>query len=840
MHIESNKQHNKGETMEIISGTISRITASMLAITMLTSILAGCKGDREGSSNSSNNGEAISNFEVRNWASTVPFDPPEITYLMEDVSFGLTELPFGISGIRDIKFMGDKMYFAYPVASIFKHNYDYGELELKAINYYPFFVNMSTNEITRLPDYKPSVPSEEIMAQEEADSYRSVIFELHTNNAGEIILTEHVFIYSYDLPHNIDLTDMDKDSLNNEYRQILQEYSVIRKLDDTGADLMEPINITETMNISMTQNWFYIGLDDFGNIYIGYEINGIHKYFAVYNPDGEMLFEINLHEPFAFHGFIRLSNGNVSAYLFNGLETILHEINVETGAFDRIIEPPLINNRTWRFPQQGNDEFPILYSTGVNLMGYNPDTGEIIELLNFAASGVDVDDVMGVSILDVGRVLVGTGLHLSDVNFTIFTEVSFEELQDRTILTLAALRLESSTGKAVAAFNRASSTHYIQVIDYSVYAGRGIDGWTAAVDQLSLDITRGKIPDMIAVSGNLPLHRFALMGLFEDLYPFLDADSELNRDSFVEGLLRGIEANDKLYRIPQRFGIHTLIGNPYFLGDTPGWDMDEFQTVLRDNPQADIPLGSWAIKNDFLNMMFYLFNDQFVDWETGTADFDNERFVQFLESINHLPMKTESSGMDSSLIDDSELVATGRQIMHSMYFVTLQQYLVYKIAFGGEIVFKGYPSDNRKGNVIATTSFDDGVAMTVTCSDKNGAWEFISSPLFEEWQHKDDGLFPVNNAAFEAMLERAMLPPSTPHNISWFEFTVPATALTEEDAEKIRELVSNVVNAGRYDTYLWDIVNEEATKFFQGGNTAADAARIIQNRASILMSEQAG
>jgi len=38
----------------------------------------------------------------------------------------------------------------------------------------------------------------------------------------------------------------------------------------------------------------------------------------------------------------------------------------------------------------------------------------------------------------------------------------------------------------------------------------------------------------------------------------------------------------------------TIIGNPDVLGNAPGWNMDEFLAVLKENPGADIPMGAWS------------------------------------------------------------------------------------------------------------------------------------------------------------------------------------------------------------------------------------------------------
>jgi len=86
-----------------------------------------------------------------------------------------------------------------------------------------------------------------------------------------------------------------------------------------------------------------------------------------------------------------------------------------------------------------------------------------------------------------------------------------------------------------------------------------------------------------------------------------------------------------------------------------------------------------------------------------------------------------------------------------------------------------------------------------------------------------------------------MIEPEHPHTVRWGELEVPATALTREQADQIIAMIANTSNIQiPRDMYLWNIVNEESSRYFAGQITAQDAARIIQSRTSIYMSEQAG
>jgi len=826
---------------------IKRWIAVCCAFVLFAGVIAGglvsCRDGGGEIGDASQDGTA-GNRETINWSSTMQFDPPEITYLAETIDIHDLFAAYNAEGFHRFVLSGDLIYCTAFITGELKEIKINDKISSQlARSIQILSLNINTMETSHLTGYTPAVYSQELPATDDIIMEYSSINSITVDNDGNIILIERVGFNSFDASRNLDLSD--ENITIWDYHSGTEFYFIIRKLDSNGIDLTEPVTILDMPDTSDSFTIFDMAVDQQGNVYVKYSTYS--DYFVyVYDSDGKMLFNLSM---FTWNGWklFRLPSGNVAAYWWHTNERELWEINVESESWGQTIKlyPDTSITVTPVF-SPGNEEYPIIFSDNTYILGFNPDTNETMEILNRVEANIpSYDFIPVVAVLDDGRVLMinrSFDNETESTHINIFKEISFEDLQNRTILTLAALNVDADIIKTVSEFNAASSTHYIQVIDYSVHAGQGPDGWMAALDKLSLDITTGKIPDMLAASRLMPLHKYAPIGLLEDIYPFLDNDAELSRDSFVDGVLRAIEINGKLFRVLPSFGIMTIIGHPNFVGDYPGWNMDEFQAVLRANPQADAPLGSYATRDNFLIHNFILFSEQFVDWEAGTADFDNDIFAGFLESIAMLPAET---GRDMNVDDDSELIATGRQIMREIYFTNFEQYQVYKTVFGGDIVFKGYPSDNRRGSALYIDSYSGGIAMTVTCTDKDAAWEFIRTFLQEDWQRKNVSsmfaeLLPVNKVVFESRLEKAMQEHSSPQILSWWEFTVPVAPLTEEDADKIRELVANAANGSGWDMHLWNIVSEEASKFFSGIGTARDAARIIQSRAAILMSEQVG
>jgi len=214
---------------------------------------------------------------------------------------------------------------------------------------------------------------------------------------------------------------------------------------------------------------------------------------------------------------------------------------------------------------------------------------------------------------------------------------------------------------------------------------------------------------------------------------------------------------------------------------------------------------------------------------SGTADFNNRDFIELLEFINTFPSERDDY-IDDPLYN-REIKAEGRQIM-DILSVRLQDLGTQRESFGGEIVFKGWPTADRSGHRFIS---HDGVSITTSATDKEGAWEFVRTLLMEEHQRELFWSFPINKAVFNERMLEDMEPFSFMH-----DGVIITVEPTQEDADEIVALINSTtkITAHGSDVMLGNIIMESATDFFNGMTSAEDAARIIQNRVSIFLAEQ--
>jgi len=164
-------------------------------------------------------------------------------------------------------------------------------------------------------------------------------------------------------------------------------------------------------------------------------------------------------------------------------------------------------------------------------------------------------------------------------------------------------------------------------------------------------------------------------------------------------------------------------------------------------------------------------------------------------------------------------------------------YQMYRALFGGDIVFKGLPAEGRNGYSLSTqTSF----AITSSCTDVDGAWSFIRTFLSEDWldEYSWRGL-PINKHSFDKMMQKEMTADEYgTRSIGWNGFSIDLEPLTQADVDKVMAVIDSISGSVGQDEALWNIISESAITFFNGQSSAQDAAKVIQNRASIYISEQ--
>ena len=760
-----------------------RLIAAVLAVALLVPVIAGCRRTPE----------------------NLFYDPPEFIFIPE-----VMRISDDISEIRNLIVSGDTVFFSSQVMV----DEDFWLYDTKL-----YSMNIDGSNVAPLPNYvAPSSPFSDALGTVNVST-------MNADDDGNLWVVESGWFFRFNLPDDFDGDPWDR----YQYYEDLGSVSSIRQLTETGAEMLT-IDIAQ---ISDGFDWFHVSafnIDSAGNLYIG-----SNEGVFVLNNQGEILFRLTVDD--WVDQLMRLTDGSVAYYGWSdsgprGWSRVLRPINLATRDWGEDIELP---ENAWDiFPGAG--DYSFLYTNSNNLFGIDAESGESVKILNWLESNVNINSAENLSILPDGRIIctntIWTNRGNSKTEVIVLTRIPYADLPERTVLTLAAVWLSSDLRTSIVEFNRTSQTHRIFVVDYSEFNNEE-DGWDAGLIRLSTEIISGKIPDILDVS-NLPFNQYVARGLLVDLYPFIDADPELNRSDLVEAVFRTAEMDGHLYRLFPSFGVSTVVGNPAVLGSYPGWNMDEFLAVLDANPRADVPMGSWLTKENFFRQAVMLSIDDYVDWATGDVSFDSGAFAQLLEIADRFPEDYDyGDGMDMGFGGFGDgLVASGRQIMTDMHISAFEWLIYTKVEYGGELVYKGFPNEGRNGHTLQIWS---SLAVTSACTDKDGAWDFMRTFLLEEWQ--TETLYyslPTNQAAFDKVVAQAM---EEPEYETWYG-DVQIGALTQAEIDQVLDMINNASGIASYDEALMNIIMEGAQDFFSGRSSAEAAAGVVQNRASIYVAEQ--
>jgi len=232
--------------------------------------------------------------------------------------------------------------------------------------------------------------------------------------------------------------------------------------------------------------------------------------------------------------------------------------------------------------------------------------------------------------------------------------------------------------------------------------------------------------------------------------------------------------------------------------------------------------------------------EQFVDWQSGVAIFDTGEFAKILEFAETFPLHPFRERSEYTEIwDAQEMLTDNRQILYAMELSDYHDFLITRTILGGELVFKGFPTEDRNGNSFLGHG---ALAITSASTDKRGAWSFVRQMLKEDWHQRFmfPDSFPILSAIFVKRLTEQLNLHSTHHMGGPSGGVIHIPNLTAREAELITNLVNTTTHIINHDPVLWNIIIESASDYFNGRNTLENTIRIIQNRASTYMSEQTG
>ena len=722
---------------------------------------------------------------------------------------------------------------------------------------------------------------------------------LRTGIDGSLWLEESTYSYVFDLPEDFDEETDSKYNYTTD--TVRKEYQV--QLDSTGTEITR-IDTSDLQEKAGVEGRYQNGLlvDKDGDIFI----TDSQKIVVL---DSSMNVRFTVEDSNMRGGsLVELSDGSIGATVY-----VTDAANQSTTAQLRTIDKAAKGwaEKSYDLPlyasynlYSGGGDYLFYYMNGDALYGYRAEAEEgkpqEQRLLSWLESDINADNISFFSFLSDGRVVVMTESWYGgndDITLAILTETDRSELPEKTTLTYATMGISSDERSRILEFNRNSSTHRIQITDYSEYSTE--DDYTAGITKLNTEILAGKVPDIISVS-SLPIRQYGAKGILEDLWPYIENDTEIGgREGIMERVFQAAEQDGKLYQVFDTFFISTVIGSRKQLGDRTTWTMAELKEALASMPEGCSIFGEWDTKESMLSTLLRMNLDSYVNWQTGECGFDSDSFKSVLEFCNSFPM--EYTPVDGEYDDENSRISEGRQMLSRETLSGFENIQLNQAIFGGAealntfyldyssypptvsdvpvktdwgysdaqnrvkpgqyLTYIGYPrEDGRCGSAFEINS---GLAMSSSCKDKEGAWQFMRELLLpwepasedEQWGWNHWG-FAANKEQFEKNAAEAMKveymtdgegnpildlngdpiqESSTGYGMGDLMVNIQATS--QEEYDQVMDLYNAIDTLASSDNSIYDIVKEVAGSYFAGDRSLDDAAALIQNKVTIYVNE---
>ncbi len=711
-----------------------------------------------------------------------------------------------------------------------------------------YFVDYS-GKVTKLSGF-------ESIKKDTDHEYSSYTSSSQITSAGDIMFFEVLNEYWSDAPEG---TEKYSDLWYQEYRSATEYY--VRLIDPKTGDIKSQNRLLIPEEIASPTDGSYFwpyGLvaDSEGN----YVLVSESKVLG-FDSEGNMTvcFDIDGYAD----GIITLGNSVAVIKWGNNGGMSVNVVDLESGGFGQEFELP--SGAYGAVP--GGGDYDLYYTSGINFYGYNCETGENTLLFNWINCDVNSDTLNSFGVLADGTVVGVTNTW--DKNYENCTSeivkvssVPADSLPQKQTLTLATQYLDYNMRDGIISFNRSNDRCRIEVKDYSSF--NTDEDYTAGLTKLNTEILAGDVPDLIDLNG-LPYERYAAKGILEDLYPFLDSDSELSRDDFFPNILQALEQDGKLCTTCSTFSLSTVMGATSIVGDTPGWTYDQLMEAYANMPEDCRIFEYYYTRDDVLRQGLNLDMDSFCDWSTGTCSFDSDAFKNLLRFAANFQDEFDWTNFDySGDFEPYTLVSQGREMLMNVYIYSLDEVGLYDAIFGEMgATYIGFPTESGTGNMISAAS---GIAMSTTCADKEAAWEFLRIFFTEDYQLGREYTIPTNLNAYRELEKEAMTPQykmttesdangqiitdyeldengekvreprgsyylSNGDRIEYYE-------LSQEQADRIYELISTTTKFANSDDSIYDIVAEQAEAFFLGQKSVDEVARLIQSKVNIYINEQ--
>lgn len=530
-----------------------------------------------------------------------------------------------------------------------------------------------------------------------------------------------------------------------------------------------------------------------------------------------------------------LEDGTVVVLTYGGSGEELNVVSLEDGSLSGHYAIPSEVGMTSVFPGKTYQ----VYLSGTNAVyGMNLDGSPVVKVIDFVDSDMDITVLTCLSEMEDGKLAAVVSDVMGTSIVEILTKVDPETLAGRKLLTLGCYYLDYEVRKQIFAFNKQSPDVRISIVDYSKYDG---DAGTEGMTKLNTDIASGSAPDILILSGVMPVKSYISKGVFEDLKPYFDGDEEISGKPYLNNVLDAFKTGDNLYTLVPSFYVSTIVGKTADIGDGSGFTPDLADNLAKAKNVKPEKMFGTATREDILYQALELCGEQFIDWENSSCSFDSPEFIRLMQFISQFPAKIENTQEEDTSAD----YRSGKSLFYRESIGAFDEYVNLKYGvFGEEITLAGFPS-LKPGTAVIFPQLQ--IAINSSSENKDACWSFVRRFLLDDYQNSLEMYWPVSIAALDQLANKAMEPlyyedefgnQVEDHiivNIGGEDIKLPR--ISDSEVDQMYAFLKGLNSDAYFDSNVENIVAEETAAFFEGQKSAEDVAGVIQSRVQIYINE---
>ena len=349
-----------------------------------------------------------------------------------------------------------------------------------------------------------------------------------------------------------------------------------------------------------------------------------------------------------------------------------------------------------------------------------------------------------------------------------------------------------------------------------------------------VDMMSGSAGDVIDIGG-MSFQQFGKNNLLEDLYPYIENDSEFHKEDYYSNIFEAMKYDNKLWAIPIGFSYYVIRFNKTMLEENqvkaPEGNSLSYQDIVdvyhKIAPNRDKLLIS---ENGGYQTFERVEYNRYYDEKQGRAYFDSPDFPKFLNEMKKLqwPSKQELKLASVRYFWQDYSDRPGENdlclITGSFYYKERNAEVFYKHPSN---LTTPIPLSASNGDKLFYTP-DKTLGVLSSSKNKDLAWKFIRFCIEEKSLEtlKNSDTWPLTG-----------MPINRNNTIKLLE-----DVFREEDEEAVQSIDrwNSEVNERSFifAAYaLYEPIQEIAEEFFAERITAEECARQMQERAEIYLKE---